>query len=378
MRAILVREPGDPDQLVLGEFPTPEPAPGDLLVKVKAAGVNRADVLQRRGRYPPPPGASPILGLEMAGVVGRVEPEAPVDRSAPGRSSAPSAELRPKEWRPGDRVCGLLPGGGYAEYAVLPAGLAMPIPENLSFEQAAAIPEVFLTAYQCLVWIGGLRAVGGASGSSSAVRSGRTDDPLSPDRWSGTPDWMPRDVLVHAGASGVGTAAIQLVGEAGARALVTAGSERKLEACRDLGAATTFDYKAGPFAPGVLEATGGRGVDLVLDVVGAPYWEQNLECLATDGRIVLIATMGGRRVEGADVSVLVRKRASVVGTTLRARGLGYKLRLTCEFADWSLPRFADGRLRPVIDRVFSWEAAADAHRYIEENRNIGKIILAGM
>lgn len=377
MRAVLVREPGGPDQLVLGEFPTPEPAPGELLVKVKAAGVNRADVLQRQGRYPPPPGASPILGLEMAGVVERVEPEAPGDPSASGRSGAASAEPRAHAWRPADRVCGLLPGGGYAEYAVLPASLAMPIPDNLSFEQAAAIPEVFLTAYQCLVWIGGLRSMSSASRSGDDRPSGR-HDPLSPDRWSGTPDWMPRDALIHAGASGVGTAATQLVREAGARALVTAGSKPKLEACRDLGAAAAFDYKAGPFAPGVLEATGGRGVDLILDVVGAPYWEQNLECLATDGRIVLIATMGGRRVEGADVSVLVRKRALVAGTTLRARGLAYKIRLTREFSDWSLPRFTDGRLRPVIDRVFRWEAAADAHRYMEENRNIGKIVLTGM
>ncbi len=378
MRAVLVREPGGPDQLVLGEHPIPKPGPGELLVKVKAAGVNRADLLQRQGRYPPLPGASPILGLEMAGVVERVEPEAPGDPSASGRSGAASAEPRAHGWRPADRVCGLLPGGGYAEYVVLPVSLAMPIPDNLSFEQAAAIPEVFLTAYQCLVWIGGLRSVGGGSDSAGDDRPNGRHDPLSPDRWSGTPDWMPCDVLIHAGASGVGTAAIQLVREAGARALVTAGSKRKLEACRDLGAAAAFDYKAGPFAPGVLEATGGRGVDLILDVVGAPYWEQNLECLATDGRIVLIATMGGRRVEGADVSVLVRKRASVAGTTLRARGLGYKIRLTREFSDWSIPRFADGRLRPVIDRVFRWEAAADAHRYMEENRNIGKIVLTGM
>jgi NADPH:quinone reductase-like Zn-dependent oxidoreductase len=185
-------------------------------------------------------------------------------------------------------------------------------------------------------------------------------------------------VLIHAGASGVGTAAIQLVRDAGAQALVTAGSDAKLEACLALGAAAAFNYRTGSFSSGVLEATEGRGVDLVLDVVGAPYWEQNVDCLAPDGRIVLVATMGGRLVEGLDLSVLMRKRAWVTGTTLRARGAAYKARLTREFALHALSRFAAGRLRPIVDRVFDWKDVADAHRYMEENRNVGKIVLTGM
>jgi NADPH:quinone reductase-like Zn-dependent oxidoreductase len=375
VRAVLVREPGGPEQLTLGEYPTPEPGPGELLVKVKAAGVNRADILQRRGRYPPPPGASPILGLDVAGVVERAI----------------------SEWQPGDRVCGLLPGGGYAEHVTMPAGLAIPIPPSLSFDEAAAIPEVFLTAFQCLVWIGGLRDLREPAGSPADVnaRSGspsgegatgfvgaaggiRAGGPLARERWSGTPDWVPRHVLIHAGASGVGTAAIQLVRDAGAQPLVTAGTDAKLEACRALGAVAAFNYKEGSFTPAVRAATAGRGVDLVLDVVGAPYWEQNLECLALDGRIVLIATMGGGRVEGFDLAALMRKRAWVTGTTLRVRDLGYKIRLTRELATHAMPRFADGRLRAVVDRVFDWKDAAEAHRYMEENRNVGKIVLTGM
>jgi tumor protein p53-inducible protein 3 len=329
MRAVVVREPGGIEQLALAEWPAPQPAPGELLVKVKAAGVNRADVLQRQGRYPPPPGASPLLGLEVAGVVEDVG-------AAPGRNGASV----------GDRVFGLLSGGGYAEYAVLPAAMAIPIPENLSFEEAATIPEAFLTAYQCLFWLGGLQAG--------------------------------RQVLIHAGASGVGTAAIQLVREAGARSIVTAGSEGKLEACRALGAGLAINYKTGPFAPQVLAATGDQGVNLVLDFVGAPYWEQNLECLAPDGRLILIGTLGGTRVPDLDLRVLMRKRLQVTGTTLRGRGLDYKVRLTRDFASFALPRFADGRLRTVIDRVFPWVRVAEAHRYMEENRNIGKIVLNGM
>lgn len=324
MKAILVRKPGGADQLVLGEYPTPEPGDGELLVRVRATALNRADILQRRGLYPPPPGASPILGLEMAGVVERVGP-------------------RCQGWQPGDRVFALLPGGGYAEYVTVPADMAMPIPGNLGFEEAAAIPEAFLTAYQTLFWIGRLQAG--------------------------------ERVLIHAGASGVGTAAIQLARDAEAEVLVTAGSEAKLAACRSLGASHAFNYKTGPFAPRVLEATGGRGVDVLLDFVGAPYWEQNLECLATDGRLVLIATMGGGIIDRFDLRRLMAKRVQVTGTTLRSRSPEYKARLTQEFAAHALPRFADGRLRPVIDRVFPWERVAEAHRYMEENRNIGKIVL---
>lgn len=324
MKAILVKEPGDADQLTLGTAPMPIPSDDELLVKVKASALNRADILQRKGFYPPPKGASPLLGLEMAGIVEQVGPKC-------------------YGWQPGDRVFGLLPGGGYAEYVTITDALAMPIPENFSFEHAAAIPEVFLTAYQALFWIAQLQAE--------------------------------EIVLIHAGASGVGTAAIQLVKETGATAIITAGTEQKLNACRALGAKIAINYKEGPFAQNVLDATQNRGVNIILDFIGASYWEQNLSVLATDGRWVIIATLGGSKVERIDLRVLMKKRAQITATTLRTRSHDYKARLTYDFSEFALPRLADGRLKPVIDRTFPWEEVVEAHRYMEANKNIGKIIL---
>jgi putative PIG3 family NAD(P)H quinone oxidoreductase len=324
MKAILIKELGNADQMRIGEVLAPKPADDELLVKVKAAALNRADILQRQGHYPPPPGASPILGLDMAGIVEQVG-------------------IKCTGWKPGDRVCGLLSGGGYAEYAVINAKMAMPVPENLSFEAAASIPEAFLTAYQALFWLG---------------------------------DLQPKEnILIHAGASGVGTAAIQLVKEAGANAMVTAGSERKLDACRQLGATTAINYKESPFAPKVLAATENRGVDLILDFVGAPYWEQNYTALAPDGRLIFLATMGGSELAHFSLSSLMRKRIKLIGSTLRVRSLDYKIRLTQDFAQFALPRFADGRLKAVVDKTFPWEEVAKAHGYMEENLNIGKIVL---
>ncbi len=327
MKAVLIKEPGDAEQLFIGKYLTPKPADNELLVKVKATALNRADILQRKGFYPPPKGASPILGLEMAGIVEQV------GSLCPG-------------WNVGDRVFGILPGGGYAEYVTLPDAMAMPIPGNFSFEDAAAIAEVYLTAYQTLVWIG----------------------QLQPDNF----------VLIHAGASGVGTAAIQLVKEIGATSIVTAGTEAKCNTCLELGASLAINYKERPFAQPVQEFTGNKGVHIVLDFVGASYWDQNLSVLATDGRWVLIATLGGAKVEHVNLGLLLKKRIQFTATTLRARGLDYKIQLTRDFTDFALPRFADGRLKPVIDRVFSWEGVIDAHRYMEANKNSGKIILNGM
>lgn len=323
MYAILIGEPGGPEVLSLESYPTPEPGPGEVRVKVVATALNRADVLQRRGLYPPPEGASPVPGLEVAGVV---------DAVGEGVANV----------RPGDRVCGLLPGGGYAEYAVLPEALALPLPENLTCVQAAAVPEVFLTAYHALHFLGGLREG--------------------------------HRVLIHAGASGVGTAAIQLVREAGATALVTA-SAGKLDACRTLGATAAFDYRTENFALRVLEGTDGLGVNLILDVIGAPYLERNIRCLALDGRIVMLAFMGGRRVEAFDLLLLFRKRGSLITSTLRNRTVEEKAALTDAFARDAWPRFAEGRLAPVIDRIFDWRDVAEAHRYMEANRNVGKIVL---
>jgi NADPH:quinone reductase-like Zn-dependent oxidoreductase len=213
----------------------------------------------------------------------------------------------------------------------------------MTFEEAAAIAEVFLTAYQCLFWLGGL------------------------DKG--------QQVLIHAGASGVGTAAIQLVREAGGRSIVTAGSAEKLVACQKMGADVTINYKEGPFAEKVLAATGGRGADIILDFVGASYWKDNLAAIATEGRWIIISTLGGHEVPVLDLRRLMAKRITLVGTTLRSRSEDYKIRLTQAFASFALPLFEQGRLVPVIDSVFPWEEVAAAHRYMEENRNIGKIIL---
>ncbi|MEW6736566.1 MAG: NAD(P)H-quinone oxidoreductase [Acidobacteriota bacterium] len=322
MRAILVEEGSE--QLYLGEADFPRPKETELLVRVKATALNRADLLQRKGRYPPPPGASAILGLEMAGVVEWVGQQ--VDG-----------------WQVGERVCALLPGGGYAELVAIPAEMAMRIPENLSFEEAAAIPEVFLTAYLALFKLGDIK-----------------------------PGYK---VLIHAGASGVGTAAIQLTREAGASAIVTASTAQKREACLKLGASLAIDYQAGPFEAKIKAATTGEGVNIILDPVGAPYWSQNLGCLATDGRLILIATMSGARVAGLDLSQILRRRLQIIGTTLRARPVAEKIELTKQFAEFALPRFIDGRLAPVIDKIWPWEQASEAHDYMEQNRNVGKIIL---
>lgn len=319
MRAVLQDE--KTKVLYIGETEEPDNSAGDVLVRVKAAGINRADLAQRRGLYPPPPGASPILGLEMAGVV----------------------EEASGEWKPGDRIMALLPGGGYAEKVRIPEGMGIRIPDGMSFEEAASIPEAFLTAYLNLFWLGGLKA-------------GQT-------------------VLIHAGASGVGTAAIQLAREAGANSIVTAGSEAKREACLALGAGEAIDYRAGPFLPRVREATGGRGVDLILDFVGASYWEQNLQALAMDGKLVLIGTMGGAKVPELDLGQLLYRRLQVIGTALRSQPPAKKERLTAEFAGFASGLFAEGKLKPVVDSVWDWNEAEKAHAHMVGNRNIGKIVL---
>lgn len=324
MKAIIVRQPGGVDQLAIAEVPAPEPNRGELLVRVRAAALNRADILQREGNYPPPPGASDILGLDVAGIVERT-----------GKGC--------KTYKAGERVFGLLPGGGYAEYAVIPEAMAMPIPPHFSFEQAAAVPEVFLTAYQTLFRIGRLQA-------------GET-------------------VLIHSGGSGVGTAAIQLAAEAGAAVLTTTGADEKCERCRSLGAVRAINYRKEDFPAAVLEHTRGTGVDLILDFVAAAYWEKNITALRTDGRMVLISLMGGSIAERVDLGRILSKRLQINGTTLRGRPGEYKIRLIREFADFALNKLADGRLKPVIDSVFPWEQVAEAHTRMEANLNIGKIVL---
>ncbi|PTX15134.1 putative PIG3 family NAD(P)H quinone oxidoreductase [Pontibacter mucosus] len=323
MKAILVKQPGGPEQLILGEHEQPLPNPNELLVKVHATALNRADTLQRQGKYPPPKGASSLLGLEMAGEV--VE-----------------AGINCTKYKKGDKVFGLLPGGGYAEYAVIDEAMAMPVPENLSMEEAAAIPEVFLTAWQALAWLGKLQ---------SGERA-----------------------LIHAGASGVGTAAIQLARALKAEVLVTA-SEQKIQACLDLGAHKAINYKEVPFEDEVLAYTNSEGVDVIVDFIAGPYFNQNLDCLRLDGRLVILASLGGGKVEEVDLRKILSKRLQVIGSTLRSRTKDYQIKLTEDMSRFALPLFKEGKLKPVIDSVYDWQDAAEAHRYMEQNKNIGKIVL---
>jgi len=323
MRAVVVTKEGDPTHLSIDAVPTPAPQAKEVLVQVHATALNRADTFQRRGHYPPPDGASEIMGLEFAGTVAETGPGV-------------------VDWSSGDRVFGLLAGGGYAEYTVTHTDLLMAIPPGLSMEEAAAVPEVFLTAYQALHWLGDI-----------------------------VPD---HHVLIHAGASGVGTAAIQLVREVGAVPYITA-SAPKHDLCRQLGAAATIDYEAEDFADRIDALTDGVGVDIILDFIGAPYFASNVEALAMDGRIVQLATLGGSTVESVSLRDLMAKRVHLLATTLRNRSLDYKIQLTQEFASDVLPKFVDGTLQPVIDSTMEWTQVADAHRRMEANANAGKIVL---
>lgn len=324
MKAVQFDQPGDPSVLYIGEQPDPRPQPGELLVRVAATALNRADLLQRRGRYPVPPGASQILGLEMAGTVMDI-----------------GADVH--DFQVGDNVCALLDGGGYAQYVTLSERMALPLPGNLSFTKAAAIPEVFLTAFQALHWLADLKAN--------------------------------ETVLIHAGAGGVGTAAIQLCQRIGARVIVTA-SARKHELCLKLGAERAFDYEREDWVAGTRAATDGKGANVVLDFVGAPYWPQNIDVLALDGRLVLLGFLGGTRLEESfDLAPLLMKRLRIIGSTLRSRSPDYKMQLTEDFRDQYWAAFAEGHLRPIVDSIYDWEEVAEAHRYMEANANQGKIVL---
>ncbi len=323
MRATVVK-PGDKTpRLVWQAIGDVSIGPGEVLVDVRATAVNRADLLQAQGQYPPPAGVSEILGLEICGAV-----------IAVGEGV--------ERWTTGDRVLALLPGGGYAERAAVPSGLLMRLPDGWSFAQGAAVPEAWLTAFLNLFIEGQL-----AAGESA---------------------------LVHAGASGVGTAAIQMARAAGAVVYATAGSMEKLEACRRFGAALAVDYKHQDFAVEIKAHSGGRGVDVVLDPVGAAYLSRNVEVLAAGGRLVNIGVMGGRRAE-IDLGRVLGRSLRLIGSRLRHRPVSEKIRITRQFEERFWPLLSAGRLTPVIDRVFSITEAEAAHAYVRENRNIGKVIL---
>jgi tumor protein p53-inducible protein 3 len=328
MKALLIDNSSEIPSMKIGEFAKPEPGEHELLVKIEATALNRADLMQKEGKYPPPKGASPILGLEMAGTV---------EETGGGVTS----------YQKGDRVFGLLAGGGYAEYCTIHQGLAMRIPDVLSFEEAAAVPEVFLTAFQAIIWLAELK--------------------------------NEETILIHAGASGVGTAAIQLAKSLRqARVITTTGSDEKCSMTAFLGADLCMNYKDENYAESLTDTYGKNSVNVILDFVGAPYWEKNLEVLSTDGRLIYLAMLGGATVENMSLVPILRKRLTIKGSTLRNRSEQYKMDLTSDFWSHSSDLFKQKKLNPVIDSVFDWREVNEAHSKMENNLNAGKIILTGM
>ncbi|KAL9969760.1 hypothetical protein ACROYT_G022016 [Oculina patagonica] len=324
MRAVLYK-PGGVENLSIGTVPRPTAEKTRLLIRAEYTALNRADTLQRRGLYPPPAGESDILGLEVSGVIEEVGEECI------------------GKWKKGDKVMALLGGGGYAEYVAVEEALVMPVPDSYKLSDAAAIPEVWLTAYQLLHFLG-------------KVKSGEV-------------------VLIHAGGSGVGTALVQLSRLAGARPFVTAGSEEKIKMAVSLGAEGGFNYKTGKFDSWIGSVTDGKGANVILDCIGSSFWEQNVKSLAVDGRWVLYGLLGGGDVTGSILRDLLRKRASLIATTLRSRPLDYKAELVQEFTERIVPQFANGKLRTIVDSVFPLDQIQLAHKKMESNENIGKIVI---
>ncbi|PNQ25522.1 NAD(P)H-quinone oxidoreductase [Rhizobium sp. YIC5082] len=324
MRFIDLPSHGGPEVMQSSKAPLPKPAKGEILVKVEAAGVNRPDVAQRQGIYPPPKGASPILGLEIAGEV--VALGDGVD-----------------EFKPGDKVCALANGGGYAEFCAVPAGQALPFPKGYDAVKAAALPETFFTVWANLFQMAGLT-------------EGET-------------------VLIHGGTSGIGTTAIQLAKAFGAEVYTTAGSAEKCEACVKLGAKRAINYREEDFAEVVKSETGGKGVDVVLDMIGAAYFEKNLSALAKDGCLSIIAFLGGATAEKVDLRPIMVKRLTVTGSTMRPRTADEKRAIRDELVGEVWPLIESGQLSPVINRVFTLDEVAEAHRLMESSSHIGKIVM---
>ena len=323
MRAVIVSEPGGPEVLEVADLPDPAPAPGEVVVDVVATAVNRADTLQRKGFYPPPPGASDVLGLECSGTVSAVGDEV-------------------TGWSVGDRACALLAGGGYATKVAVPAGQLMPVPDGMDLTTAGALPEVACTVWSNVFMVAGLQA----------------DETL----------------LVHGGAGGIGTMAIQLAHALGARVVTTAGSAEKLELCRSLGADVVVNYREQDFVEEVRRSTDGRGADVILDNMGASYLDRNLDALATEGRLVVIGMQGGAKGE-LDLGKLLRKRGAVVATSLRARPVEEKTAICAAVVEHIWPLVADGSIEPVVHTTLPLERVAEAHRLMEESGHTGKILL---
>jgi NADPH:quinone reductase len=324
MTVIEAKASGGPEVLVPAERPVPEPGAGEILIKVAAAGINRPDVLQRQGLYPPPKGASDLLGLEVAGHVAARGPGA-------------------TRFKEGDAVCALVNGGGYAEFCVAPEAATLPLPPGLSLEEAAALPEAVFTVWHNVFERGGLKAG----------------------------EWL----LVHGGASGIGTTAIQIAAALGAQVIVTMGSAAKVKDCLALGAVRAINYREEDFVEAVRETTGGHGADVILDMVGGDYIERNLKAAAIEGRIVQIAFLKGSKVE-LDLMRLMMRRLTLTGSTLRAQTPEAKARMAKAIEQRIWPLIAEGKLQPVIDSTFGLEDAAAAHQRIDDPEHIGKIVLA--
>jgi NADPH2:quinone reductase len=322
MNFVHFAQPGGPEVLGIAEGPVPQPGEHEVLIRVAAAGVNRADLLQREGKYPPPLGASPILGLEVAGAV-----------AAAGAQSG---------WKIGDRVCALVAGGGYAEYCLAPGPQCLPIPRGLSTEESAGIPETFFTVWTNVFQMGQLKPG--------------------------------QKMLVHGGTSGVGTTAIQLAHAFGATVFATAGSEAKCQACLELGAEAAINYKEEDFVREIKRLTGDQGVDFVLDIVGAPYTARNIECLAVQGRLVQVSTQQGAETF-VDLGIIMRKRLTLTGSTLRPRSVAEKGEMARDLYEQVWPLLESGRVKVVVDHVYPLAQAADAHRRMASSQHIGKIIL---
>ena len=323
MRAVIADVPGGPEVLSVAELPDPEPSPGEVVLTVAAAGLNRADLLQRQGFYPPPPGASEVIGMECSGTVAAV-----------------GAGV--EDWAVGDRACALLAGGGYAELVAVPTGQLMPVPDGVDLVSAAALPEVACTVWSNVFMIGGLK---------------------------------PGEAfLVHGGAGGIGSFAIQLAHQLGARVLTTAGTGDKRAACAALGADVTIDYRDQDFVEVARAATEGRGVDVILDNMGAKYLDRNLDALATEGRLVIIGMQGGTRAE-LDINKLLRKRGAIIATTLRARPAEEKSAICASVVEHVWPLVAEGLVRPVVHGTMPLAEAAAAHALMESGEHSGKILL---